>query len=63
MYTISTAIDNTFNGTVSLMNFQGNQYKKTVDRGSNNFCTLGYNDTWRENVEDFQKHQKYSVES
>jgi hypothetical protein len=56
------SIDDTTNATGIAYNFQGNQYKKMGDKSSNNLCTLGYNDTWRDNFEDFQRHQKYPVE-
>jgi hypothetical protein len=45
------------------LNFQGNQYKKIFDKTINNLCTLMYNETFREYFDDFQRHQKYPVES
>ena len=44
---------------MAALNFQGGQYKKFVDRSTDNICSSIYNETYREIYEDFQAHQKY----
>lgn len=54
-------IDDSLSGSITALNFQGNQYKKIGDKQIDHVCTFGYNETFREYFEDFQKFHAHPI--